>query len=90
MHGEPIAVTGNGEGPAMFTWREQRYTVLRVVEHWVISRDWWQRNDLDARVLPEREFWQVEAITEGDTLRSVYELRHDVQAGNWLLVQIWD
>lgn len=27
--------------PARFVWRGRLYTVLRVLEHWVVSREWW-------------------------------------------------
>jgi Family of unknown function (DUF6504) len=90
MYGEPIEV-GTQEGkPLRFVWRGQLYVVLGVLEHWVISREWWQRNNPDAGLRPEREFWRVEASPGQGVPSSVCELRCDAETGDWLLVRIWD
>jgi hypothetical protein len=90
MYGEPIDVTVQDGRPIGFIWRGQPHAVLEVLEHWVVSREWWQRNDPDTDVPPERGFWRVEASPHDDVSRAVYELRRDVDTDDWLLVRIWD
>lgn len=89
-YGEPIQVTAQAGQPLKFTWRGRLYTVLAVLEHWVVSREWWQRNDPAADVPPEREFWRVEAAPGRDVQPAVYEVRRDAVSGDWLLVRVWD
>lgn len=90
MYGEPIGVTVQDGKPARFTWRGRRYAVLGVLEHWVVSREWWQQNNPDTEVPPEREFWRVEAAPGDGVPSAVYELRRDAGTGDWLLVRVWD
>ncbi|HEY2575890.1 MAG TPA: DUF6504 family protein [Streptosporangiaceae bacterium] len=90
MYGEPIEVRDEDGQPVRFVWRGRLYTVLGVLEQWVISREWWQRNDPDAEVPPEREFWRVEASPGRDVPSVICELRRDIESGDWLLVRIWD
>jgi hypothetical protein len=90
MYGEPIGVTAADGKPIRFIWRERLYTVQGVLEHWVISREWWQRNDPEAETPPEQEFWRLEATPGGDVPSAVYELRRDAGAGDWRLVRVWD
>ena len=90
MYGEPIAVTVQDDRPLRFIWRGRLYTVLVALEHWVVSREWWQRNNPDTDVPPEREFWRVEARPGGDVPPAVYELRRDTETDDWLLVRVWD
>jgi hypothetical protein len=90
MYGEQVdAREGNGR-PLRFVWRGRLYTVLGVLEHWVVSREWWQRNNPDTDLPPECEFWRVEATPGGNVPPAVYELRHDFDAERWVLVRIWD
>jgi hypothetical protein len=89
MYGEPVEVKDEEGRPVRFVWRGRLYTVLGVLEQWVISREWWQRNDPDAEVPAEREFWRVEAKIP-DVPSVICELRRDAEAGDWLLVRIWD
>jgi hypothetical protein len=42
-------------------WRGRLYTVLGVLDHWVISREWWKQQDPDLDTPAEREFWRIEA-----------------------------
>lgn len=90
MYGEPIRVTAEGGRPLRFLWRDRLYGVLGVLEHWVVSREWWQQNKPDTEIPPEREFWRVEASPGGDVPSAVYELRRDAETGDWLLVRVWD
>jgi hypothetical protein len=90
MYGEPIEVRDEAGRPVRFVWRGRLYTVLGVLDQWVISREWWQRNDPDAEAPPEREFWRVEASPGRDVPTVICELRRDAEAGDWLLVRIWD
>ena len=90
MYGEPISVTVQGDRPSRFIWRNRLHTVLVTLEHWVVSREWWHRNNPDTEVPPEREFWRVEARPAGDVPPAVYELRRDTETGEWLLVRVWD
>jgi hypothetical protein len=69
MYGEPIDVTAEDGKPIRFVWRGRLYIVRGELEHWVISREWWQRNDPDTDVPPEREFWRVEASSRADVPR---------------------
>lgn len=90
MYGEPITVTMQDDRPLGFTWRKRFYIVLMAHEHWVVSREWWQRDNPDIDMPPEREFWRVEARPSGDVPPAVYELRRDTATDDWLLVRVWD
>ena len=90
MYAEPIEVWHQDGKPSRFVWRHQLFVVLCVLDHWVVSRDWWQQNDPDTDVRPEREFWRVEASPRDDVPPAVYELRRDVDTDDWLLVRVWD
>jgi uncharacterized protein DUF6504 len=61
VYGEPVEVQTREDGrPVRFTWRDRRYTVIAVQEHWMVNRDWWRESaPLPAR--PELQFWRVEA-----------------------------
>lgn len=87
--------------PVRFVWRGRLYPVLRVLEHWVASREWWkQLGEEDREAVPapeharcgpiEHEFWRVEASPGQNTLSAIYELRLDAATGNWLLARVWD
>ena len=90
MYGDPIEVKHEDYRPLRFIWRDRRYIVLVVQEHWVVSRDWWQQDDPAAGAPPEQEFWRVEATPRSDIVAAVYELRCDVPTGHWLLLRVWD
>ncbi|MGH3158682.1 MAG: DUF6504 family protein [Streptosporangiaceae bacterium] len=88
IYGESITTEVHGGSPVWFDWRGDGYVVLGVQEHWVISREWWQRSS-GPSLEPELEFWRVRASPDGEAL-AVYELRHHVATGTWLLVRVWD
>ena len=60
-YAEPVEVGVSGGRPTRFVWRGRLYTVLGVLDHWVISREWWKQQNPDLDTPAEREFWRVEA-----------------------------
>lgn len=86
-YGEPVEVWLTDGRPARFVWRGRLYTVRRVLEHWVATRDWWRERHPEAGAAGGREFWRVEATPEREI--GVYELRHDVETGTWMLSRAW-
>jgi hypothetical protein len=84
--------------PTRFVWRGRLYTVLGVLDHWVISREWWKQQNPDLDTPAEREFWRIEAspgrsaeASPGRSARAgTYELRHDLATGQWILARVWD
>jgi hypothetical protein len=76
--------------PVRFAWRGRIYTVLRVLDRWMISREWWKRREAGPGGATEHEFWRVEAAAARNASPATYELRLDVEAGHWLLARIWD
>jgi hypothetical protein len=71
-------------------WRGRLYTVLGVLDHWVISREWWKQQNPDLGTPAEREFWRVEASPGRSARTGTYELRHDLATGQWILARVWD
>ena len=63
------------------------YTVRRVLEHWVTTRDWWRSSIPTARPPASGS-----SGGRGDPDREigVDELRYDVVADDWLLSRVWD
>src|SRR3984957_12309702 len=64
-HAEPVDVGVQDGRPTRFVWRGRLYTVLGVLDHWVISREWWKQQNPDLDTPAEREFWRVEAAPGG-------------------------
>lgn len=69
--------------PARFTWNGRVYGVRRIIDHWVTLR--MDRHPGHGSHAPRRRHWRVAA---GSAL-GVYELRHDVEAEQWLLARVW-
>jgi Family of unknown function (DUF6504) len=100
VYGEPVDVRVRDGRPARFVWRGRLYTVLRVLEHWVVSREWWAQRALErgreqgqdgkSGEPSEHEFWQVEASPGRNIPPAAYELRRDGASGDWLLARVWD
>jgi Family of unknown function (DUF6504) len=88
VFGDPVEVWVTDGRPVRFVWRGRLYSVRRVLEHWVTTRDWWREQRPETEITGEREFWRVEATPEREI--GVYELRHDTAAGTWLLSRVWD
>jgi len=90
-YGEPVDVWVRDGKPARFAWRGTLYTVTTVLDHWVISREWWKQQHPDLGAPAEREFWRVDASPgAGAAHTGTYELRHDLAAGHWMLARAWD
>jgi hypothetical protein len=89
-YGEPIDVWVQDGRPARFAWRGRLYAVLRVLDHWVISREWWKEQNADPDAPAEREFWRVEASPSRSVPAATFELRQDMATGDWLLARVWD
>lgn len=45
VYGEPVDVWVRDGRPARFVWRGRLYSVLRVLENWVVSREWWKQQE---------------------------------------------
>ena len=88
VHGDPVEVWMTDGRPSRFVWHGRLYTVLRVLEHWVTTRDWWREQHPEAGEGGGREFWRVEATPEKEI--GVYELRRDAETGAWMLTRAWD
>jgi Family of unknown function (DUF6504) len=87
-YGEPVYVQARDDGrPSRFVWRGRLYTVRAILEHWVISREWWQ--DPGSVPVepgqPELEFWRVEAAPGPGLTAGVYELRREAATNAWTL-----
>lgn len=86
-YGDPIAVWVTDGRPSRFVWRGRLYTVLRVLDHWVTTRDWYRDRHPEDAEPGRRVFWRVEATPDREI--GVYELRHDEEAGTWMLSRAW-
>lgn len=88
-YGDPVEVWVVDGRPSRFVWHDRLYTVHRVLDTWVTTRDWWRDRNPGAEEEPAaREFWQVEAAADKEI--GVYELRHDEAADTWMLSRAWD
>jgi hypothetical protein len=88
VYGDPIEVWVTDGRPSRFVWNGRLYTVRRVLDRWVTTRDWWRDRHPGVEEETAREFWRVEAAPEGHV--GVYELRHDAATGDWMLSRAWD
>ena len=94
VYGESVLVRARADGrPLRFVWRSRLHVVRAILEHWVISREWW-REPADSGEAgeagtgpgqPELMFWRVEAAPGQGTTPGVYELRQDVATGAWTI-----
>lgn len=94
VYGEPVNVWVQDGKPARFVWRGRLYAVLGILEHWVVSREWWQEQNKkqgrEGAGPAEHEFWRVEASPGRSIPAATYELRRDAATDNWLLARVWD
>ena len=88
VYGDPVEVWLVDGRPSRFVWHDRLYSVHRILDHWVTTRDWWRDRNPEAGHPTAREFWQVEA-TPGHEI-GVYELRYDEAGGTWMLSRAWD
>lgn len=90
VYGEPIEVLVAGGRPAGFVWRGHRHRVRRVLEHWVVTRQWWAERHAGDPFWEdpgEREFWKVEAACGEQG--GLYELCHEPADESWTLLRAW-
>lgn len=88
-YGERVDVQARQDGrPVRFVWRSRLYAVRAILEHWVISPEWWREPGVDPR-RPELELWRVEAAPGPGITPEAYELRLDIAAGTWTLRPSW-
>jgi hypothetical protein len=89
VYGESVQVHDRADGrPLRFVWRSRLYVVRAILEHWVISREWWCDPAGDQGTepgQPELEFWRVEAAPDPGLGVGVYELRREAATGQWIL-----
>jgi uncharacterized protein DUF6504 len=90
VYGEPVNVWLRDGEPARFVWRGRLYTVLRVLEQWVVAREWWRDRSAEPGEPADHEFWRVEASPGRGRPAATCELRRDTAAGDWLLARVWD
>ena len=96
--GEEVQVERGALGPLQF-WRGQsRYVVGELLDSWVETPPWWQRDSAEfggasADLVASREVWRVEAVRAGRSRMSfagVYDLTWDSAANRWWLVRVHD
>lgn len=85
VYGDPVEVWVVDGRPSRFVWNDRLYTVVRILERWVATRDWWREHEEEEP--RTREFWRVEATPDDDV--GIYELRHDLATGAWMLSRLW-
>lgn len=88
VYGDPVEVWLVDGRPSRFVWHGRLYTVHRILDHWVTTRDWWRDRNPETEETSAREFWQVEATPDKEI--GVYELRHDEASDTWMLSRAWD
>ena len=96
--GEEVQVERGALGPAQF-WRGQsRYVVGELLDSWVETAPWWQREPeaaggASAELVATREVWRVEAVRAGRSRMSfagVFDLSWESTANRWSLVRVHD
>jgi hypothetical protein len=96
--GEEVQVERGALGPLQF-WRGQsRYVVGELLDSWVETPPWWQRDSAElggasADLVASREVWRVEAVRAGRSRMSfagVFDLSWDAADNRWWLVRVHD
>ena len=95
--GEEVQVERGALGPVQF-WRGQsRYVVGELLDSWVETAPWWERDaaggGASAELVAAREVWRVEAVRAGRSRMSfagVYDLSWDSAGNRWFLVRVHD
>jgi hypothetical protein len=96
--GEEVQVERGALGPVQFWRGESRYVVGELLDSWVETPAWWQRDaavvgGASADLVAAREVWRVEAVRAGRSRMSfagVYDLSWDAAANRWWLVRVHD
>lgn len=92
---EEVEVQTRDALPIGFRWRARRYAVREVLDHWVESGRWWDRDELSDA---EREFWRVAAASNASAASAasaaptegVYDLCFDWLSARWALLRVMD
>ncbi|MBW8767022.1 MAG: hypothetical protein JF630_12605 [Geodermatophilales bacterium] len=96
--GEQVQVERGPLGPVRF-WRGQsRYEVGELLDSWIETVPWWQRDaavagGASAELVAAREVWRVEAVRAGRSRMSfagVFDLSWDSAGNRWWLVRVHD
>lgn len=96
--GEEVEVERGPSGPVQF-WRGQsRYLVGELLDSWLETPPWWQRDvpvpgGASAELVAAREVWRVEAVRAGRSRTSfagVFDLSWDAAGNRWWLVRVHD
>jgi hypothetical protein len=95
--GEEVQVERGSLGPVQF-WRGQsRYLVGELLDSWLETSPWWQRDagsgGASADLVSAREVWRVEAVRAGRSrtdFAGVFDLSWDAAANRWWLVRVHD
>ncbi|MBA3292376.1 MAG: DUF6504 family protein [Actinomycetota bacterium] len=95
--GEPIDVeagtrTYSSATPQRFWWRERRYDVAAILDHWVESGPWWRRFS-GSEAIVQLHWWRVETRSgpgPSGGPGGVYDLCWDEAANRWVLARVHD
>lgn len=90
VYREPVSVRELAGRPVRFFWRGRAYLVLRVLDYWVVSQEWWRQHDPELGRPSDHEYWRVEASPGRDGPVAVCDLRRDTVTGDWLIARVWD
>ena len=96
--GEEVQVERGPVGPVQFWRGESRYLVGELLDSWLETPPWWQRDaavpgGASAELVASREVWRVEAVRAGRSRTSfagVYDLFWDAAGNRWWLVRVHD
>ena len=94
--GEEVQVERGALGPVQFWRGSSRYVVGEVLDSWLETAPWLER-DISAGastgLVAAREVWRVEAVRAGRSRMSfagVYDLSWDSAGNRWFLVRVHD
>ncbi len=94
--GEEVRAERGPLGPAQFWRGSSRYVVGEVLDSWVETAPWWERDitaGASTGLVATREVWRVEAVRAGRSRMSfagVYDLSWDSAGNRWFLVRVHD
>ncbi|MDQ4037854.1 MAG: DUF6504 family protein [Actinomycetota bacterium] len=95
--GEPIEVQAGTQTypsatPQSFWWRQRRYDVADVLDHWVESGSWWRRFN-GGEAIVQLHWWRVETRPGRESSGApdgVYDLCWDEATNRWVLARVHD
>ncbi len=94
--GEEVQVERGSLGPVQFWRGSSRYVVGEVLDSWVETAPWWERElggGASVELVAAREVWRVEAVRAGRSRMSfagVYDISWDSAGNRWFLVRVHD